>query len=149
MRSIYAENYRPDTIVDWSNQGLTDDLLANRLHQVDSKTETLILADNQLTAVPDLSSYPNLSNLKYLILINNYIQKLSGLPPMLKEIFLGRNSIEKLERRCFHENILPSLQRSLGRSRQLKQPPCEVLRLSLHDIMNYFDQTRQLMSHVK
>ena len=148
LRSVYGKDYGLDCIVNLSSQGLGGDI-SDQLRTVNSNVTTLFLNGNNLTELPDLMEFKNLDKLSNLILTNNKIDTILGLPSNLNNILVHGNPIKTLERNCFHENTIKILQRLFGQSTELKRPPCEVLRTGLKGVQDYFLQSRTLMSHTK
>ena len=145
LTSAYGRDYNPDCIVDLSSQGLHGDI-SDQLQGLKSNVKTLFLNSNRLTEIPDLRDLKNLSNL---ILTDNNIDTIFGLPRNLSNILVRGNRIKTLDRNCFHEGTIGALQQVFGHSTELTRPPCEVLRTGLKGVQDYFRQTRTLMSHTK
>ena len=116
----------------------------------DIQYQILLLDNNHLTVLPDLSKYPQLQGLQILVAFNNSIHAMRAFPPKLKSIFLRNNKTEVLERKCFHETIFDHLTKQLNETsiaRNLKKPPEEVLDLGLQAVLDYFTQGDLLLNY--
>ena len=112
--------------------------------------QMLLIDNNHLTVLPDLSKYPQLQALQILVAFNNKISAMRGFPQDLNKIFLRNDDIKVLERKCFHETIFDHLKKQLNETsiaRNLKKPPEEVLRLGLQAVLDYFIQGDFLLNY--
>ena len=150
---IHADNrFEKDLVLNWSNMEMHDADLEKKLNMLngDIQYQILLIDNNHLTVLPDLSKYPQLQGLQILVALNNKIHAMRGFPSKLKSIFLRNNDIKDLEKKCFHATIFDNLKKQLYETsidRNLKKPPKEVLHLGLQAVLDYFTQGHFLLNY--
>ena len=84
----------------WGHSKMSDDDIQTRLQSLPpgETYRVLLLNDNCLTRVPDLTLYPQLSKLEVVNLANNRLTEVKEeyLPKSVKTVYLGHNNIHTM-----------------------------------------------------